>query len=296
MRGAVVGLMAGHFVFLGAWSATAQLPGMCLDAELGPWHPVEESRANPLLHRPPPDVSADSLFYTTPLRVELTSQEAPGGSAYVVEIPDNALSTPHSQRAWWVRADSLFLSFSTGFVGVRIRSRRVGDEWVGSLRMDSDVEGFLRYERGIRLRAADCSSPPPARAADDRRLPRIVELDNGISLELAKPLPSTLETEVRRSGHLTVLAQPSGRFLGADTVIVRVTRAGVVASIALRYRFTFDVEDLMQRLGNDFGMGKRFERARGVVWRNRSTTISVFSAPAEGLLHRVSIIDPRQGR
>lgn len=297
MRKAVVGHMAGCVILLTARPAEAQLPGTCLDAEVGPWYPVEETRGRPDLQAPPPDTYGDSLIYSVPPRMRLTGHQASRPrSAYVVEIPDNSLQTPHSHRTWRVNGDSLVLSFSTGMAGVTVRSVRVDQGWTGTLRTGSDVSGMLRYAREIQLIPTDCESPPPTHASEDSRLPRGVELETGERLQLAILLPSTVRTQERRSGALTVLAQPIGRFVAADSLIVRVNSAGVVTQIELRYPYTFGVDDLIRSFETEFGGGERHPRLTGVSWYNRSTTVHVYPASVEGRRHRVMMIDPRQRR
>ena len=297
MRKAAVGFMAGYCILLRAWSAEAQLAGTCLDAEVGPWYAVEWTLALPVFHAPPPDTYADSLIYSIPPRMRLTGREAPRQrSAYVVEIPEDALQTPHPFRSWSVRGDSLFLHFTTGMAGVSVRSVRVDHGWTGIVRTGSDVANMLRYEREIHLRPTDCESPPPTHASEDSRRPRGVELESGESLQLSMLLPSTVRTQDRRSGALTVLAQPSGRFAGAYILIVRANSAGVVGRIELRYSARFSIEDLIRSLEAEFGRGSRRPRTGSVSWYNRTTTVRVFPRSLAGGRHRVIMIDPRQGR
>ena len=158
--------------------------------------------------------------------------------------------------------------------------------------------GVICCNRGVTVDLSNCSSEgsPPTHASEDSRRPRGVELESGESLQLSMLLPSTVRTQDRRSGALTVLAQPSGRFAGAYILIVRANSAGVVGRIELRYSARFSIEDLIRSLEAEFGRGSRRPRTGSVSWYNRTTTVRVFPRSLAGGQHRVIMIDPRQGR
>lgn len=275
-------------------SAHAQDRLGCMDATVGPWYPVEDPPGYPTIQAPPPDESMDSLIYTFPLRVRLLEEAAdrpwPGRR---VEVPEEALSTPHVYRSWSIRADTLTLVMSTGFAGVNVRAIRDGGGWRGSLRTSSDVAGLLRYERAVALRPTDCNAPPPVPASADRHLPRSVTLGEGSALALGALLPTGLATVTRRSGALLVPGTPRGVFEGADTVIAESDRGGRLFTITLKYGSDFDIESLVRRLEGELGSGERSDQWRGLHWRNRTTSVYVFPGSEREGGSRVVLTDPR---
>jgi hypothetical protein len=113
-----------------------------------------------------------------------------------------------------------------------------------------------------------------------------VELSGGEVLELGELLPEGLATEPRgMSGGLTVLAESSGMFAGADTIIVRLgDRIGRIAAIELRYPLEFDLDIPLMAIVREFGR----------VGLNRTTRVSAIARGAQ-TRPRLTLSDPRLG-
>jgi hypothetical protein len=178
------------------------------------------------------------------------------------------------------------LFLGNGFYGVKARLERTASGWSGWLRNHTDGGRSEEHERALRLESVSCDSPPPIAASDDRPLPRVVELSGGEVLELGELLPEGLATEPRgMSGGLTVRAQTSGMFAGADTIIVRLApRTGRIAGIELRYPLEFDLDIPLRAIVREFGR----------PGANRTTTVSAMAREAQNL-PRLVLSDPRFG-
>lgn len=265
----------------------AQLAGTCLDVvEMGPWVPVESTRAGENFRGGPP--AEDNYNKAFPVRIRIVDDTMGTGEWSRFEIPEDAQQTPHSRRGWSFSEDTLRLYLSDGFHGVRAHLLRNGDGWAGTLRTHSDDGRTRLYERDLALGPVSCDSPPPISADEDPPLLRTLELVGGESLELGEPLPESVLTEPRPSRWLTILAEPAGRFAGGDTVLVEVGwRSGRVANIEVRFPPDFDVSSLAATLEADFGPGTG---AIGTAWRNRTTRVWV---SPRGALPRARLTDYR---
>ncbi|GMV06269.1 MAG: hypothetical protein AMXMBFR53_25450 [Gemmatimonadota bacterium] len=294
VRDTAAALLAAALLALPA--RAQQVEGRCFDVETGPWRPLPRTQAAAGLYAPPPDVSGDSVIYSAPPRVRLDATEAAAETEWrPVTVPDDALSTPHSFKGWRPMGDSLLLVLSTGYAGLEGRALPSGGGWAGTLRTFTDVGGTLLYERDVRLVPAGCDTPPPIPASADRRLPREVPLQDGPTLALARPLPAGVSMEPRRSGAWTILGASGGALPGADTIVVRLNRRGVLNHIELRFPPDYDVAGLARRLEAEHGPGVQSERSPGATWHNRTTTVYLFPAPAAGGRHRLLLLDPREG-
>ena len=270
----------------------------CMDVEAGPWSPAPRNDGGPEVPTRPPDESADSVLYALPPRMVFTADgPPPRGDGFVIEIPADALPTPHPYRTWRREGDALLVSFSTGFAGVHGRLLPADGGWAGTVSNSSDVAGRLRYRRDVRFRVVECASPPPVPASADRPLLRRVELAGGASLALGEPIPSGLRSRPQGASGLHVDEPVAGTLAGAEAVTVRLARGGVVAEIRLRYPEPFDVEALWSRLEAEYGPGERGDgRFPGRMWTNRTTTVLGTPSHGERLQARLLLIDPRHPR
>ena len=209
-------------------------------------------------------------------------------------MPEDVLQVPHSQLTWQGGADSLSFGVSTGLVGTISRLARRGSAWVGWTQTFSDVGGILRYRRPIRLTPVDCSAPPPIPASLDRALPRGFEFQAVGLLELGDTIPAGVGTLPRRSGAMTLQLQAAGLWAGADTVVVRVGRSGVLQGslqhIELRYPEGHDLTVAVGDLVRRYGSGTERLGSGPIFWHNRTTTL--FISPS-GRRPRVVVMDPR---
>jgi hypothetical protein len=257
VSGALLGLLIGA-------PAGAQEPGQCFDVVPGPWQLVNP--ADSALADPPPDQAADSVRRDLPRRIRLLERsEEPSRSN--IDVPADALDTPHTIRVWSQPGDSLRISFSTGFAGTTTRLSSDGDRWTGWSRAFADYEPYYAYERPVVLEPVDCSSPPPQRADLDPPLPRRVDFDDAPTLELGRPAPS--DWAASRGGEWTGGTTPLGLLAGADSVRVKVTTDGLVREIDLVYAQDFDPTPVRRHLDS---LGA--QRSEGVEhWRNRTTRV-----------------------
>jgi hypothetical protein len=120
-----------------------------------------------------------------------------------------------------------------------------------------------------------------------------VDLVGGAALVLGERLRDGVMTEPRAIGDaLTVLATVTGRFAGADTVIVALTRTtSQINAIDLRYRSALDLEPIAAAMAAQYGPGGGISRWG---WGNRTTSVSVIGRGGQGRA-RVVLRDPRLG-
>ncbi len=277
---------------LAIWPVAARAQQRCFDVTVGDWLPIDGSHTIPFVAPPRPDQGADSVEYLLPPRIVLHDVPASltrhGGRR--ASVPPNALQVPHAILGWRPMANGMQLVVSNGMGGTISILRRAPDGWRGKARTFSDLEGVLRFERPVHLRRVDCKSEPPILASADKRLLRSVELRGRAPLVLGSPLPDGVTARPRRSGTKTVDAYPSGRWEGADTVIVRIDREGRVCRVELRYPVGFDLSPLHRVLEEEFGLGAEFLGFGSFYWHNRTT--SMYVAPARSK-PRFAIYDPR---
>jgi hypothetical protein len=254
-----------------ATGASGQTQGVCFDADLGPWSPIEGTHTQTGEPAGPPSESLDSLFYSFLPRVMLTGADFSSAPDdwFGVEVPAGALSVPKPFRSWRRAGDSLWIRLSDGFTGTNSAMARTGDGWVGILRASSDNGGVQLYQRSIELRPADCRSPPPALASDDVPAPHSIPSGSGGDLVLERPVPEEYRLVAVRSMHQVVGIDPTGYWAGAETVLVRLNADDLVAEIHVGYPEGFDGATLRDGLLGDFGIGAR--GLSGPSWWNRST-------------------------
>lgn len=135
--------------------------------------------------------------------------------------------------------------------------------------------GLLRYERPIMLRRVDCESRPPVPASADKRLAREIELRGYPVLALGERVPEGPVLHERRSSAKTTAVEPSGKWAGADTVVVRVAENGVVFHIELRYPDGFDLSPIVEQMVAEFGSEYDRPWISSYYWNNRTTTMLV---------------------
>jgi hypothetical protein len=268
--------------------------GQCLDlVELGPWAPFENTAAGPNTWAPPP--TADDYLHAFPARVRLGSEQLDGRNTppnprYDLIIPASSQQTPHSFRFWGVANDTLDIFLGNGFSHIRARVTEDGPRWAGALRTWTDAIGTLLYQRSIVLERSDCGGPPPIRADADPPAPRSVTLTDGTVIELGLPLPQGVLVEPRVTEAWTVVGSVTGRFAGADTLIVELGRvSGRVIHIELRYPPGFDLQGLGAALAQEY---RADALAQLRTWRNRTTRVHL-QMRSPPYRPRVMLIDPR---
>lgn len=284
--------IVGAWCSLAATSLAAQT-GECYDVTLGEWAAIDSTHTIDWPRPGPPDATGDSLIYAVPVRVRLDSVAHPhmlGRGQFVMTVPAEALQVPHSILTWRAEGDSLALVVSTGFAGTVTRLVRDGSGWLGSARTFSDVAGLLQFDRTVRLHRVVCDLPPTVPASAARPLLGSIDLASGKRLSLGAPLPAGVTTHRRPSGAMTVEDAVSERWMGTDTVVVRVDPDGRLTWIELRYKESFDLTPTLAFLQTEYGPGRQLGDARAWFWNNRTTRMSV------RLDHRPSLTlaDPRR--
>jgi hypothetical protein len=175
----------------------AQTAGLCLDVQdMGSWSPLDLASTPVSLRVPPP--ADDEYDYDFPDRIQLGSELVRLGNWSKLIIPSGSQQTPHSWRFWRVSGDTLLILLGDGFGSIQARLTRQPPGWRGTLRTDSDNIGTLLYERMIGLKESPCDSAPPVSDSEDPPLPRVVQLEQGASLELGELVPGSVAVEPRR--------------------------------------------------------------------------------------------------
>jgi len=242
--------------------------GSCYEVSLGPWEALDPIVENSE-PTPPADLDAEAedgdYLHAIPTRIELRSDG-------VIGVPEDSLDVPHSRRDWWIRSDTLQLSLSNGHAGTRSKLARNGEGWSGIAETSLDYLPAQRYWREIRLTPVPCRAPPMAPASFDIELPRVVEV-GAATITLGAALPSTPSNP--RGNRKQIVRPTSGLWEGADTVLVKESRDGLVAEVELRYPKSFDVHDLIRRVSSRFGPPTHPLSSDSPVWRNRTTFLII---------------------
>lgn len=259
----------------GASSGHAQLVGQCFDSTLGEWTPIPDTHFGPGEPAPPPRSELEARFHGFPPRLLFSGRPFERDSAWNrVEIPVGALPVPKPFRIWRVEADTLEISLSDGFTGVRARLTDAGGAWRGALELRTDAGGTQRYERTIALTRNDCASEPPVPASADDPLPREVPAAGGPALRLGEPLPAAYSYEPdsrMRDGGWLIGFEPSGFWSGADRILVSFGADARLAKVEIRYSRGFDTSRLAEGLVDGYGPG--IPDAPWPSWWNSDTRV-----------------------
>ena len=266
-----------------------QLASQCLDADLGPWQPIEGTHSAPGTPQGPPSETDDSLFYAFPPRIHLTEALASTGrpGVFRLDVPANALQVPKPYRSWRTSDGTLFIALGDGFTGVAAALTSMSAAWEGDLRMWSDNFGTQLYSRRLVLRPVECTSDPPIPASADLAAPRAVPSATGSALALGEPIPDGYEARSVRSQLWLVGFRPTGYWAGSDSVFVRTNRDGLISDIEVRYPTGFDAALLEAGLLSDYGPGR--PDASRLVWWNRTTRARLWVDGRPSVL----LVDPR---
>ncbi|MCY4572932.1 MAG: hypothetical protein OXF01_09025 [Gemmatimonadetes bacterium] len=169
-------------------------------------------------------------------------------------MPKGALPSVHNDMRGLVVHDSLYLTFSTGFSGVRARLGRLGEGWTGTARWFVDVVPFQVNVRVMDLTLVPCDSPPPV-SIDALRpaIPRSVELEGGQAITLWEPLPESVDTIL--AGRLLIVGRTTGLFGATDSISVRLdSLRGLVKTITLWYPDVDAHAVVLGRLRDRYGL------------------------------------------
>lgn len=216
----------------------------CYDLEIGSWS------------RP---VGGDSLYYSPPGRIRLDSLPAEGHfsdpTGYRVHPAPGSPPSIHDHVSWKpTGADSIVISWSTGFSGLQARMIREESLLRGQASTFTDVIPFEPRTADVIARPVPCDAPMSPEKAVWRRFPREVPLQTGDTLTLGEPLPSgSLALEHYRSNTYWVRHRPEGLFVGASHARVGRDSEGRVRKIELFFDPQLGLEALEARLASALG-------------------------------------------
>lgn len=274
-----------------AQEPTTELTG-CYDITVGDWYVLEYGRWGseaPFSHE-----RRDSLDFELPSRIQFAGpygRNDPIRPLIQIIVPESALPSIHARAFAAVADDSLHLTFSTGYAGVRVSLNRSRDGWGGIATSFVHSDGGRVDARPIRLIPASCDSPQPTGVDAMLPAPRSVELEDGSVIELGKPLPESMETVPGPGRLMRVVGRTTGLFATTDSVHVLLDRAPpdrvVVSWIRLIYP-PADHGNLVSRFRDVFG-------PREGDWYNRITLVSVRVTDSHGdtPVTIVELFDPR---
>ncbi len=197
-------------------------------------------------------------FTEIPPRIEFGGPVKWDSSYAEILVPKGALPSVHNDMRGLVVDDSLYLTFSTGFAGVRARLGRLGEAWTGTARWFADDVPHQVDVRAMNLTPVSCDSPPPV-SIDALRppIPRSVELEGGTAITLWEPLPEAVDTI--RAGRLHVVGRTTGLFGATDSISVRLDLLrGLVESITLRHPDADAHAAVLERLRYRYGLSASF--------------------------------------
>jgi hypothetical protein len=289
---ALAGVALGAFSVAHAQNVSPESVVGCYDLRLGPWKPH------------PPE---DSLPYAPPPRVQLVTAPAVAtfGPGYLTLSPaPNSLPSVHEFAGWRPGGgDSLDLYWSTGFQGLEMTVRVVGDTLRGSARTFTDFG--KTYTTKVIAARVSCASPVPETEASERAILREVSLEGGAKVVLGEALDTSLIAS-RESNPTTYILNraPTGLLAGAGELRVLPNIDGVVRGIMLSYPAPVDYQAMAAGLAEMLGPPMvndstvRQDGSYGMVgWNNRTTSLYVTFSTMPNAEWRVTVLleDPRLG-
>ncbi len=275
-----------------ASDASAQLVDGCFDSTLGPWAPIEGTHTLDTEPREPPSAEYDTQLFPPRLLFDGRPIDRARGWNRL-EVPEGALPVPRRYRSWRMDGDTLRLSLSDGFFGVRGQFVNEEAVWRGTLETVTDQGGAQRFRRDAVLRRVDCGSPPPVPASSDPLAPRTVPAAGGPPLSVGRPVPAAYaidpDPRVGEGGWLTGF-EPAGEWAAAERILLTLGADSLVARIEVRYAEGFETGELARRLVEEFGPGQ--PDAPWLSWSNHSTR-AFFQESGDP---RVVLVDTTLGR
>ena len=222
--------------------------------------------------------SAGGSGFEIPPRIQFSGPAFRDPSATRIVVPEGALPSVHGFTSAEIIGDSLFLGFSTGYVGIEAILGPAGEGWVGTARSWVHF-GQPELEPGpIELVPVPCDSPPPVSIDVMRPLGRFVTFADGRT-EMA---PEWLETIIDQDGNaeLTEVGPMQGIFGTPERITVSVGRnfGGIVKGVRLFYSLQTDTFGrLEERLRDAYGEpdGTQDRDPRVVRYRNRITDLAL---------------------
>ena len=223
----------------------------------------------------PVPVEGGSLAEIPP-RIEFSGTALHHHSDTRIVVPEGALPSIHGFTGARIVGDSLYMSFSTGFAGVRATLAPSGEGWVGTKRFFTDISPHGHDAGPIELTPVPCDSPPPVSIDVMRQLGRSVILADGRTITVGEPAPEWLESILDEDGdgELTGVGPLQGIFGTPERITVSVRRryGGLVTWVRLFYSPETDTfERLEERLRWTYGApdGRQDRDPRVVRYQNR---------------------------
>ena len=255
-----------------AQAQTSRYAG-CYDVYLGTWSP------GPL--------PSDSIHYLPPTRVQLSERPADDFSGRTrgngIDAAPGAMPSIHRHIWWNIIADSVQLTWSTGFAG--ITARVGGSETLrGRGRRFVDVVPSGSYTVPIELARIDCGAPVPEERREHYRFSPTVMLLNGAELTLDSIPREDRAIERLTDRSILVHSGALPPYDGTDRIEVRLNADGSIRAVHLRYpepvRFSEAVSALKAQFGEPTSV-----RATPLwaTWSSRLMYVSV--SESDGRVH-----------
>lgn len=253
---AAVLLVVSHGLASHSLEAQADLWAGCYDLELRAWH----RRVG----------GADTLYYSPPPRVRLDTTRAAdpwaGDGRVVVPAPGSPPSV-HRFAVWeQVHPDTVALTWSTGFTGLRMRLGRAGQALRGHATTFIDVSPYEPHRADVVAAPVPCDAPMPPQHASWRSFPTAVPLETGDTLALGRPVPEALPLDLDRRSTYWIRARPAGLFTDATHASVALDDRRTIRRIDVFFEPRLGLEALESRLTAALGppTGRRVQAAD--VW------------------------------
>ncbi len=256
-----------------------------LAAQDAPGRPAELTGCYDVTHGGSATVPGDGgSGFEIPPRIQFSGTAFHDSSATRIVVPEGALPSVHGFTSARIIGDSLHMSFSTGYIGVRATLGPSGEGWVGTARNWSHYRpaGIVFQPRPMELAPVSCDSPPPVSIDVMRPLGRSVTFADGRTITVGEPAPEWLEPIIDEDGNGELAgAGPMQGIFGTPeriTVSVRRRYGGIVTRVRLFYSpETVAFERLAERLRDAYGEpdGRQDEGTRVVRYRNRITDLAL---------------------
>lgn len=247
-------------------SAPANAVSGCYDLTLGEWSP------------PMPPTHGDSLGLAPPPTIWLKPEPwdhpyVTSGQFELTPAPGSLPSIHRFSHWWFIGADTVHLSWSTGFYGLQAALIARGDTLQGRAYSHSDVLSEPGQIAPITAVRVACDGPRRFPASAERRVPSIVYLASGDSVWLGMTLEATRGEPFgngRRAIFDAKLAEP---YATSTRLEIWANADGVVNRIMFPLP---SHERVLRELEAEFGTPTRSSRGRQAIAGTEYESVNAF--------------------
>ncbi len=212
-------------------------------------------------------------------------------------VAPNALPSVHGLTGWRLEGNTVVVSWSTGYAGLRARLLPADGLWIG------EAESFWdfpreRQRRRLTLSPVACDAPLTITESDQKFVPRSLRLSNGTELTLLDPYNPNERWE-RRPGKRSrwIYRESIDRVGPTEEIRISPDRQDRLQVIVARLHSDTDFVALVERLAAWLGPPSGTAthswaevESESVGWRNRTTSLSLMRSRRIGEEWHVTVL------